>query len=139
MASVQGIDIGVSSYITLRPYVGPNYAWLIFQLGYRTIADLTNITFRDLASTAGLGPVRMKALERALLERGLTFKSPTDYWTQNDLFEKIEAEFAGYMAKPQRKLVREDSLCPGRAEGSSSCDADSHRARTPHLRLVPAH
>lgn len=137
MASIQGIDVEVSSYITLRPYVGSTYAWLIFNLGFRSITDLTNVTFRDLGATAGLGPKRMAAIKRALEDRGLSFKDPKDYWVQNNLLKQIDFELSAYAG--DRGAFRSD--CPILpSAGEPACDdAGSAAAGRPPLRLVVAH
>lgn len=136
MSNVKGLDADVSSYITLRPYIGSNYAWLLFQLGYRSITDLTNVTFHDLSETAGLGPKRMAGIKRALEDRGLSFRNPKEYWVQNNFLEQIEKHIEEYIGIEYQFSTKSDSPTGVLTARCDSCASNTYQAERPPLRLV---
>ena len=60
----------------LTPRIGRAATGALELGGYRTYADLTRVTAKELLAIHGVGPKAIRILEEELAARGLAFKPP---------------------------------------------------------------
>lgn len=125
------------TYLALEPYVGERFAWLIFRLGYHSLADLADQTQYAVNSHAGIGPRRIASLNRALKDHKLSFR--TGGQTENVPTTAPEFDTARTSALQQRRTRLSFHLVDlkdaNEVHVSTKATSRAH-TETPHLRLV---